>query len=99
MRSLGYPIQMEDVLRIAGEAQLGRPHLARALVERGWCTSTREAFDRFLGNGKAAWVDRFRLSHTDAIRLIRGAGGTATLAHPGCSPTASKVLGRCTIFM
>lgn len=86
MRALGFPVRMEDVLRVAGpEAQLGRPHLARALVERGWTTSTKEAFDRWLGDGRPAWVDRYRLSGEEAVTLIKGAGGTATLAHPGTS--------------
>ncbi len=85
MRKLGFPVRMEDVYAIAGEAHLGRPHLARALVEKGWCVDTKEAFDRFLGDGRPAWVDRYRLEGVDAIRLIRNAGGTATLAHPGTS--------------
>lgn len=85
MRQLGYPVSMEQVLRIAGDAHLARPHLARLLVERGWCLDTKEAFDRFLGDGKPAFVDRFRLTAEDAIALIRGAGGTATLAHPATS--------------
>jgi predicted metal-dependent phosphoesterase TrpH len=85
MRSLGYPMSMEDVYRVAGQAHLGRPHLARALVDKGWCTSTKEAFDRFLGDGRPGWVDRYRLPHEEAIHLIHQAGGTATLAHPGSS--------------
>ena len=85
MRGLGFPVSMADVLGIAKDAHLGRPHLARVLVERGWCLDTKEAFDRFLGDGKPAFVDRFRLTAEDAIRLIRDAGGTATLAHPAVS--------------
>lgn len=85
MRALGYPVHMEQVRELAGEAQLGRPHLARLLVERGWCSSMQEAFDRFLGSGKPAWVERYRLEGAEAIRLIRRAGGVATLAHPGTS--------------
>ncbi len=85
MRKLGYPVRMEEVQALAGGAHLGRPHLARVLVERGWCVDTKEAFDRFLGNGRPAWVDRYRLEGADAIQLIRNAGGTATLAHPGTS--------------
>ena len=85
LRSLGYPVTMQQVLEVAGSAQLGRPHLARVLVNRGWCLDVKEAFDRFLGSGKAAWVDRFKLEGADAIRLIHRAGGTATLAHPGSS--------------
>ncbi len=85
MRKLGFPVRMEDVYAIADKAHLGRPHLARVLVEKGWCVDTKEAFDRFLGDGRPAWVDRYRLDGADAIQLIRNAGGTATLAHPGTS--------------
>jgi predicted metal-dependent phosphoesterase TrpH len=85
LRRLGFPIRMEEVRAVAGAAQLGRPHLARVLVERGWCVDVKEAFDRFLGSGKAAWVERFKLEGEDAIRLIHRAGGTATVAHPGSS--------------
>jgi hypothetical protein len=85
LRSLGYPVTMQQVREVAGSAQLGRPHLARVLVNRGWCLDVKEAFDRFLGSGKAAWVDRFKLEAADAIQLIHRAGGTATLAHPGSS--------------
>jgi hypothetical protein len=85
MRQLGYPVRMEHVLEVAGKAQLGRPHLARVLVERGWAVDVKTAFDRFLGTRGAAWVDRYKLEGAEAIRLIRKAGGTATLAHPGSS--------------
>jgi hypothetical protein len=55
------------------------------LVDKGWVKDVKDAFDRFLGTRGAAWVDRFKLDGADAIRLIRNAGGTATLAHPGSS--------------
>ncbi len=85
LRSLGFPVSMQQVREVAGSAQLGRPPLARVMVDRGWCLDVKEAFDRFLGSGKAAWVDRFKLEGAEAIRLIHRAGGTATLAHPGSS--------------
>ncbi|MCY1045527.1 PHP domain-containing protein [Corallococcus sp. bb12-1] len=85
LRELGFPVRMEQVLKVAGDAQLGRPHLARVLVNQGWCIDMKAAFDRFLGTGRAAWVERFKLEGAEAIRLIRNAGGTATLAHPGSS--------------
>jgi predicted metal-dependent phosphoesterase TrpH len=83
MRQLGFPVTMQGVRRIAGDANLGRPHLALLLVELGYCVSTKEAFERFLGDRKPGWVDRFRLPASDAIALVRNAGGVATLAHPG----------------
>jgi predicted metal-dependent phosphoesterase TrpH len=85
MRGLGFPVDMADVDAIANGAHLGRPHLARALVEKRICLDTKEAFDRFLADGKPAWVDRYRLGAVDAIRLIKKAGGAATLAHPAVS--------------
>ena len=83
MQELGLPVTMDEVREIAQDAHLGRPHLARVLVEKRYCSSTKDAFDRFLGDGKPAAVDRFKLSAADAISLIHRAGGTATLAHPG----------------
>ena len=85
LQGMGFPIQMEEVRALAGGAQLGRPHLARVMVERRWCLDVKQAFDRFLGAGKPAWVERFKLDGKDAIHLIHQAGGTATLAHPGSS--------------
>ena len=86
MRGLGFPITMEHVRALAGpDAHLARPHLARVLVEMNYCANTKEAFDRFLGDGRAGHVERFKLSADDAVKLIHGAGGTATLAHPGVS--------------
>jgi predicted metal-dependent phosphoesterase TrpH len=83
LAELGVPLTPDEVERFAGGKILGRPHVARALVERGVVGSVREAFDRFLGEGRPAFVRRFRLDVRDAIRLVHEAGGTATLAHPG----------------
>ena len=94
MNQLGFPVTLEEVERIAAGAHLGRPHLALALVARGYVTSTREAFDRFLGDGKPGYVDRFRVSAEEAIAMLHRAGGTATLAHPGSSKVSSFTLER-----
>src|SRR5262249_57396322 len=85
MCQLGVPVTLEQVLSLAGGAQLGRPHLARALIEQRVCTTVKEAFDRFLANGRPAFVDRDRIAGEKAIEMIRSAGGTATVAHPGVS--------------
>ncbi len=85
LEAMGVPVKLEQVRALAGDAPLTRPHLARVLVELRVCSSTREAFDRFLGDGRPAWVPRFELSVSDAVALIHAAGGTATLAHPGSS--------------
>jgi len=77
----GMPLEMSRVLEIAGEATVGRPHVARALIEKGYVASVQEAFDLWLGNGKAADVNREKLSPEDAIRLIHDHGGLVFAAH------------------
>lgn len=94
MNQIGFPVTLQEVERIAAGAHLGRPHLALALLARGYITSSREAFDRFLGDGKPGWVDRFRLPAEDAIAMLHRAGGTATIAHPGSSKVSGYTLER-----
>ncbi len=94
MNSLGVPVTLAEVERIAAGAHLGRPHLALALLARGVVTSAKEAFDRFLGDGKPGWVDRFRLPSEEAIAMLHRAGGTATVAHPGSSKVSPYTLER-----
>jgi 3',5'-nucleoside bisphosphate phosphatase len=94
----GIKVALEEVRAISGAAPLGRPHLARALVDRGVCVSTREAFDRFLADGKLCHVPRREVSPAEAIALLHGAGGTVTLAHPGASKVHRgelELLARC----
>lgn len=83
LRMLGFPITYERVLEIAGGGSVGRPHIARALVEAGAVKSRDEAFNLYLGNGKPAYEPRFKLSPPEAVRMIRRAGGVAVFAHPG----------------
>jgi hypothetical protein len=83
LNELGVRVTLEDVLSQSGDGAVGRPHIARALVNDGWATDMRDAFDRYLGNGKAAFVAKDRLSIGDAIAMIHAAGGLAILAHPG----------------
>jgi hypothetical protein len=82
---LGIRVTLEEVVACSGGKTLGRPHVARAVVAAGAAPSVREAFDRWLGEGRPAYVGRYRLSAADAVALVRGAGGVATLAHPGVS--------------
>jgi predicted metal-dependent phosphoesterase TrpH len=82
LNALGMPLSWERVLEIAGEASVGRPHVALALVERGYVADVREAFDRYLHDGGPAYVDRKKLTPEDAIALVRAAGGIVVVAHP-----------------
>lgn len=82
LQALGVDIDYEEVLEVAGNRIVGRPHFARLMVERGYAGSIQEAFDRFLKKGAAAYVEKARLSPRDSIALIHEAGGVAVLAHP-----------------
>jgi len=83
LNALGVPITMESVLAQAAGGAVGRPHVARALIGEGWARDSRDAFDRYLGAGKPAYVAKVRLSVADAIDLAHVGGGLAVLAHPG----------------
>ena len=91
LNELGVRVTLEDVLLQSGGGAVGRPHIARALVNDGWATDMRDAFDRYLGNGKAAFVAKDRLSIGDAIAMIHAAGGLAILAHPGQSGNRKRI--------
>lgn len=80
---LGCPVSPEEVEREAGTPDLvARPHIAAALVRKGFARDRADAFRRFLERGAPAYADRFRLAPDEAIRLVRGAGGAVSLAHP-----------------
>jgi predicted metal-dependent phosphoesterase TrpH len=91
LNELGVRVTLEDVLVQAGGGAVGRPHIARALVNEGWATDLRDAFDRYLGNGRSAFVPKDRLSIEDAIAMIHEAGGLAVLAHPGQSGSRKRI--------
>lgn len=82
LSELGAPVSLDEVRRIAGEAGIGRPHVARALVEAGHVPTLREAFDRWLADGKPACVDKLRVTPAEAVAAIHRAGGVAVCAHP-----------------
>lgn len=81
-RELGFDITMEDVKTEAGDAVVGRPHIAAVLVKKGLVESSDAVFNRYLGTGKPAYVERKRLGDYRAIEIIRQAGGLPVLAHP-----------------
>jgi predicted metal-dependent phosphoesterase TrpH len=85
LAGLGIQVGEADIERHSGGKTIGRPHVARALVEAGAASTVRDAFDRYLGDGQPAYVGRYRLLPGEAVALVRGAGGTVTIAHPGVS--------------
>lgn len=83
LERLGISIRLEEVELEAEGGQPGRPHIARLMVKKGAVASIDEAFDRYLGNRRPAYVDKFRIETGRAIALINAAGGIPVLAHPG----------------
>lgn len=82
LRSRGYDIRAERVDELAGGGAMGRPHVARALVEAGYVASVAQAFDKLLGTGKPGYVEKERFHIEEAVSLIGGAGGLTSIAHP-----------------
>jgi hypothetical protein len=83
LAELGVPIDPDDVFALVKEGSAGRPHVAQAMVDRGYVKSVREAFDRYLSLNGPANVPRRRLAPAEAVRIIRRARGVPVLAHPG----------------
>ena len=82
LNALGCMLTEEDVMTEAGAAQIGRPHIAKALLKKGYVRSFDEAFDEYLGKGKKAYVPKEKMTWEKAISLIIHYGGLPVLAHP-----------------
>ncbi|MFD5782882.1 PHP domain-containing protein [Streptomyces sp. NPDC126933] len=84
LQELGVPITWDQVARIAGDASLGRPHIATALVELGVVGTVSDAFTpEWLADGGRAYAEKHELDPFEAIRLVKAAGGVTVFAHPG----------------
>ena len=79
---LGLDLDIPATALRTEEGQFGRPHIAQAMVRKGYVASIDEAFDRYLGKGQTAYVDKYRPPCNQTIDLILEAGGVAVLAHP-----------------
>ena len=82
LNTLGINIDYQRVREIAGKGSVGRPHIAQALIEKGYINNLREAFTRYIGREGPAYIERDKVSPTEAVRLIVRAGGIPVLAHP-----------------
>jgi 3',5'-nucleoside bisphosphate phosphatase len=91
LNGIGVQITLDDVLLQSREGAIGRPHVARALVADGWATDVRDAFDRYLGAGRPAYVAKDQLGMREAIAMVHAAGGLAVLAHPGSAGTRERL--------
>jgi len=92
LSALGLKIEWERVKELSGKGSIGRPHIARALLEKGYIDTLKEAFLKYIGFGGPAYVPREKVTPTEAIELISGAGGLAVMAHPIGTPNLDILL-------
>jgi len=82
LKTLGLPIDYNRVLELAGDGSVGRPHIAKAMLENGYINDFREAFDGYIGRNGPAYVEREKMLPEEAVALVTSAGGLPVLAHP-----------------
>jgi predicted metal-dependent phosphoesterase TrpH len=82
LAKLGIDIDWARVQELAGDGVIGRPHIARAMIEKGYITRFEEAFDKYIGHGGPAYVERDKMTPAEAVELILRARGLPVLAHP-----------------
>jgi len=82
LRRLGIDLSWQRVEEIAGDGAVGRPHIALAMLEAGHISSFEEAFHLYLGRNRPAYVEREKITPTEAVQLITDASGLPVLAHP-----------------
>jgi len=83
LNKLGVPIKMEDILSVSGEASLGRPHIADAMLKIGAVATFDDAFKYYLRRDKPAYVPKYQIAPSQAAEIIHDSSGVAILAHPG----------------
>lgn len=81
LRGLGFDITHDEALALAGGNFVGRAHIAKLMVKKGYCETVKECFDKYIGLGKPAYAEKNELSAVEAVKSIRAAGGLAYLAH------------------
>ncbi len=84
LTELGKPLTIDEVKNnYPDDTTLGRPHIARAMIAKGYIRSFNQAFEKYIGDGKPAYVGKARLDFEEALELIKASGGISILAHPG----------------
>jgi len=95
LHAAGVMVTWDRVLQLAGAGSVGRPHVARALLEAGQVPSISEAFDRYLNPGTPGFLEKIQFTSSQAIELICSSGGTAVLAHPATLKLRNEGLEAC----
>lgn len=94
LAAAGVPVSIERVKEIAGDGSLGRPHVAKALMEMGAVDSIQEAFRLYLRQGCPGWVDKERFRVGEAVDLVHRTGGLTSIAHPSLYPDHRRLVPR-----
>ena len=89
LNELGVRVSWERVRQIAGDASIGRPHMAQAMVEAGYVRYSRDAFDKYLGRNGLAYVEREKLTPRQAVGILLDNGAVPVIAHPTYSAAKS----------
>jgi predicted metal-dependent phosphoesterase TrpH len=93
LNALGIKIDYGRVQELAGTGSIGRPHVAEAMLEKGYISTIKDAFNKYIGRGGPAYVERDKITPADATRLILRAQGIPVLAHPlFCEEPAKKIV-------
>ncbi len=87
----GIDLRFDTVLSIAGVGAIGRPHIAAAMLKEELVYSFREAFDKYIGYGLPAYVEKLKMSPKNVFDLIKNAGGVPVLAHPGVTQVDERI--------
>jgi predicted metal-dependent phosphoesterase TrpH len=91
LNNQGIDLRFDTVLSIAGVGAIGRPHIAAALLKEELVYSFREAFEKYLGYGLPAYVEKFRMRPQEVFDLVKQAGGIPVLAHPGVTKVDDRI--------
>jgi len=91
LNGIGINITLEQVKSIADDGAVGRPHIARAMINKGYISNIKEAFNNYIGKGCPAYVERYKLKSSEAINIIKRLGGISVLAHPGLIREKSNI--------
>ncbi|MGI6227527.1 MAG: phosphatase, partial [Peptococcales bacterium] len=86
LKKLGFDINISDVTETLRSDAIGRPHIAKVLLDKGYVKNIKEAFNKLLSPGCPAYIPRYKITPEEAIKLILDAQGIPVLAHPGVNP-------------
>lgn len=92
LQELGLPVEWQRVQDLARGESICRPHIAQAMLEKGYVSDEKEAFERYIGRNGPAYVGREKVGPADAVRIVKDAGGIPVLAHPADIVSVDKII-------